>query len=70
MHSISQNGFVWVIAVQPDSLKEDVFAAATTAATIHLRVLSIFDIRRSTTGKLSFNNALLKIIFGEKRRIN
>ena len=48
MHSSPRDGFVWGISVQPDSLKGDVFASVTR----HLG-LSIFDIRRSTTGRLN-----------------
>ena len=51
MHSIPQDRFVWGIAVQPDSLKGDVFASALS--TTSGGVLSIFDIRRSTTGRLN-----------------
>ena len=61
MHSIPQDGDVRAISVQPVSLKEDVFASAlsTTAS-----VLSIFDIRRSTTGR--FN----AVIYYFKRCVN
>ena len=58
LHSIpGEDHCVFDVSVQPDSYKGDVFAAASGL------VLSIFDIRRSTTGRLLFFKNLSAIFF-------